>query len=77
MVLYLNSDWQSGDGGELVICPDSGLEGIHFLPSGGSLAVFFSEDFPHEVLETTRTRYSIAGWFRVNGTCGARLDPPT
>ena len=28
--------------------------------------VFMSEKFPHEVLSTYTTRYSIAGWFRID-----------
>ena len=76
VVLYLNPDWQPGDGGELVIYPGEPAEGLRFLPSAGSLAVFLSEELPHEVLPAGRTRYSIAGWFRLNATHGARLDPP-
>lgn len=76
VVLYLNPDWLPTDGGEFVIYPDQSLSGESFLPKGGSLAVFLSEDFPHEVLAAHRTRYSIAGWFRVNGTRGDKIDPP-
>lgn len=43
-------------------------------PRAGTLVVFLSEDMPHEVLETQRERYSIAGWFRVNGSDSVRLD---
>lgn len=32
----------------------------------GTLVVFLSEEFEHEVLPAKRDRYSIAGWFRVN-----------
>jgi len=76
VVLYLNPDWQPQDGGEFVIYPEANLDGESFLPVAGSLAVFLSEKFPHEVLRATRTRYSIAGWFRLNGTYGDKLDPP-
>jgi len=75
VVLYLNPQWQQGEGGELVIYPEDNLQGIAVAPCGGTLAVFLSEDFPHEVLPATRTRFSIAGWFRVNMTTGYHLDP--
>ena len=45
-------------------------------PSFGSVAIFLSEEFPHEVLPATRDRYSIAGWFRVNTSTADRIDPP-
>jgi len=77
VVFYLNPNWQAVDGGELVIYPDTVSEGIRFLPKGGTLAVFLSDQFPHEVLCSARTRYSIAGWFRVNGSSSSRLDPLT
>lgn len=76
VVLYLNPDWQPTDGGELVIYPEELSAGNRILPFAGTLAVFLSEEFPHEVLPANRTRYSIAGWFRLNGTRGDRLDPP-
>lgn len=38
--------------------------------------LFLSEEFPHEVLPASRERYSIAGWFRVNGNGAGRVDPP-
>lgn len=76
VVLYLNPDWQSADGGDFVIYPEDSPEGCRFLPRAGTLAVFLSEDFPHEVLPAKRTRYSVAGWFRVNGSTAQRVDPP-
>jgi len=41
----------------------------HFdlLPEGGSLVVFLSAGFEHEVLPATRERMSITGWFFRNG----------
>jgi SM-20-related protein len=46
------------------------------LPTYGTLVVFLSDEFPHEVLKAHRDRYSIAGWFRVNTTLGGTIDPP-
>ena len=75
VVCYLNPAWQPADGGELVIYPDNQPDGIRFLPQAGTVAVFLSEDFPHEVLASQRQRFSIAGWFRVNASTADRIDP--
>ncbi len=67
VVVYLNKDWQQGDAGELVLYDETGSENILSVPPiFGSVIVFLSEDFPHEVLPTTKDRHSIAGWFRLN-----------
>jgi len=65
-VLYLNNQWQSDDGGELRIYLDKS-DGAKFLdikPQAGTLVVFLSSDFLHEVLPAKRERISITGWFR-------------
>jgi SM-20-related protein len=68
-VLYLNDDWQASDGGELVIYePDGGSVLSTVLPEFGTMVIFLSESFPHEVLISRNTRRSIAGWFRVRGS---------
>ncbi len=77
VVFYLNPSWQPADGGELVLYTGEDPGGLWLMPHGGTLAVFLSEDFDHEVLPAVRTRYSIAGWFRVNATTGEILDPPS
>lgn len=77
IVVYLNPDWLKEDQGELVIYQDdSQQELVRVTPSFGTIVVFLSEDFPHEVLPATRDRYSIAGWFRVNSSGNNRVDPP-
>ncbi len=64
LVVYLNHDWNSKDNGELVIyMDDQDQEGVRVLPKMGTVVVFLSEEFSHEVLPTHRDRYSIAGWF--------------
>ncbi len=66
LVLYLNEDWQAADGGALqVFNRDNEHEvcGI-VLPEAGRIALFMSEEVPHEVLPANRTRYSLACWFR-------------
>lgn len=67
-VLYLNPEWQPGDGGELRIYDEDDAQLLETIaPQYGKLVIFLSEKFPHEVLVAQRERHSIAGWFRVNG----------
>ena len=62
VVLYLNSQWQVGDGGELRLhLPDGPLD---VEPRAGTLAVFMSDSILHEVLLARRDRASLVGWFR-------------
>lgn len=76
-VLYLNPGWVVGDGGELQLFDEGDTVPREILlPIYGRLLVFLSERFPHEVRPTQRTRYSVAGWFRRNGSIGGQLDPP-
>ena len=77
LVAYLNHGWCPDDGGELVLYQNNDdQEGIRVTPGFGTVVVFLSEEFPHEVLPASRDRYSIAGWFRVNTSVGNRVDPP-
>lgn len=76
-VLYLNPNWAHDDGGEMLLYADDETTLLESVPPAfGRLAVFLSERFPHEVLAPQRTRYSIAGWFRVNASLGGCIDPP-
>ena len=63
--LYLNENWRSSDGGGLRLYlsePESEpYEDI--LPIGGTLVLFLSARFHHEVLPSRRDRMSITGWF--------------
>lgn len=73
VIVYLNQNWSTADGGELVIY-DKQLSAsenvdnnqIMVIPNFGTIVVFLSEEFPHEVLPAKHDRYSIAGWFRLN-----------
>jgi SM-20-related protein len=77
VVAYLNPDWQEEDGGELVLYPgNSKPGGIRVTPVRGTVVLFLSEDFEHEVLPAQRDRFSIAGWFRLNSSSALRVDPP-
>lgn len=64
MVTYLNHDWPDNGGGELVLydLADNILGRV--VPEAGTLVVFLSDEFPHEVLPATCERLSIASWFR-------------
>jgi SM-20-related protein len=66
VVLYLNENWQQADGGELQVYNRDSEQEIcgRVSPELGRLAVFMSEEIPHEVLPANRTRYSVACWFR-------------
>lgn len=69
-VTYLNAEWQPTWGGELVMYHESGVELTRVLPRSGVTVLFLSEVFPHQVLPALTSRYSIAGWFRVNSGLG-------
>ena len=83
VVVYLNQNWSRDDGGELVIYEQSLANSaiiehnkITVTPSFGTIVVFLSEEFPHEVLPALRDRYAIAGWFRLNTSIANNIDPP-
>lgn len=71
-VSYLNS---VSSGGELALYDEQDQLIDRFRPTAGSLILFESERFPHEVLPALDTRYSIAGWFRKNASINGVLDP--
>lgn len=71
-VSYLNT---VNAGGELALYNEQDQLIDKFLPTAGSLLLFESERFPHEVLPAIDDRYSIAGWFRKNASVNGVLDP--
>ncbi|HHI4973974.1 TPA: 2OG-Fe(II) oxygenase [Vibrio parahaemolyticus] len=73
-VFYMNESWSEEDAGELVVYDRNDKEIATIPPRGGRLLVFLSEQFPHEVLPTNAERFSIAGWFRINGVRDNLLD---
>lgn len=63
-ILYLNHDWQAEDGGTLRIYLSEGevpFEDVE--PQGGTLVLFLSDAFEHEVMPAVRARLSLTGWF--------------
>ncbi len=78
-VVYLNPGWSVADGGQLLIYDRlQGEEQVieKVLPLMGTMVIFLSDRVPHEVAVAKRQRHSIAGWFRVNESDGAQVDPP-
>ena len=65
-VLYLNENWEREDGGELRLYVGASKSGEFedVLPVGGTLVLFLSERFAHEVLPAKRERLSLTGWFK-------------
>lgn len=67
-VFYLNENWSTDMAGELVIYDETDNDRIvqTISPELGTLVLFLSEAFPHEVLPAHKKRRSIAGWFRID-----------
>lgn len=68
IVLYLNADWETRNGGELCLYdpyqPDTEIQ--RFAPIGGRLAVFVSGVMPHQVMPAMAPRWSLTGWLRTD-----------
>jgi SM-20-related protein len=64
MIMYLNTDWQIADGGQLCIHHKDSLQNIS--PKNGKSVFFKSNELLHEVLMTNKPRMSITGWLKVN-----------
>lgn len=62
LVCYLNEDWPENAGGALRLHLPDGSKDI--APMSGTTVIFLSNEIEHEVLPATKTRYSIAVWFR-------------
>ena len=61
LVIYLNEEWNDADGGELRLYCEPVVD---IVPRGGTLVLFRSERFEHEVRPTLAARRSLTGWFR-------------
>jgi SM-20-related protein len=62
-VFYLNDAWLESEGGALRLhLADQSHRDI--FPHAGTLLLFLSDQFEHEVLPATRNRMSIACWMR-------------
>ncbi|GLD92854.1 hypothetical protein PINS_up001433 [Pythium insidiosum] len=61
-VLYLNDEWQPGDGGEIVLYPFPQRERVVVRPGDGDLVLFSSQQMLHRVLPSRRPRYCLTTW---------------
>ena len=62
-ILYLNEGWKVEDGGCLRLYTDNErFEDIE--PAAGTIVIFRSRDFAHEVLASNKERRSFTGWFK-------------
>jgi SM-20-related protein len=68
-VLYLNEDWRDSDCGQLRFYTDGsdGGEYLDIFPQAGTLVLFRSACFWHEVMPARRERFSVTGWLRERG----------
>lgn len=64
LVIYLNDNWQTGDGGHLSLYLDDDVQ-EDIYPIGGRAVFFKSDEVEHEVNPSpNRERMSIAGWLK-------------
>jgi SM-20-related protein len=65
-LLYLNDRWQTQDGGQLRLYTNGTNQGefVDIEPQSGTIVLFLSERFWHEVLPAKRERVSLTGWLR-------------
>jgi SM-20-related protein len=61
-ITYLNQNWTAADGGELLIHHQHAQQ--HISPQNGKSVFFKSNELPHEVLVTNKSRMSITGWLK-------------
>lgn len=63
MVIYMNDNWQKGDGGELeIFTNEEPSQSIRVEPIGNRLVLFNSATVWHQVLPAHKGRKSITGW---------------
>jgi len=63
MILYLNENWETQDGGELCIYQGNETQVIN--PISGKCVFFKSSELEHEVLVSQVPRLSITGWLKI------------
>jgi SM-20-related protein len=63
MISYLNPNWVTKDGGELLVYQTNANQTIS--PTQGKTVFFKSSVLPHEVLVTQGRRMSVTGWLKV------------
>jgi len=64
-VFYLNEGWPQDAGGEIRLYLDADCQThIDVTPVAGTLVLFLSDRFWHEVLPARQQRLSVTGWYR-------------
>jgi len=66
-VVYLNPGWTPENGGTLRVYLDE-QRVREVSPEAGTLAIFLSDRFEHEVRPARRPRLAVTGWFRRRGS---------
>ncbi|UTH74871.1 2OG-Fe(II) oxygenase [Chromobacterium sp. IIBBL 290-4] len=67
-VFYLNENWPADAGGQIRLYLDEACEQfIDVEPQAGTLVLFLSDRFWHEVLPARQQRLSVTGWYRRQG----------
>lgn len=61
-IFYLNQNWLSEYGGELVVYNKDGSIKQSYSPLPGTFICFLSDEYPHEVKSATKERRSFTGW---------------
>ncbi|TMW66329.1 hypothetical protein Poli38472_004094 [Pythium oligandrum] len=61
-VLYLNENWQEGDGGEIVVYPFPRKEPVTIRPLDGDLVLFSSQQMLHRVMPAIKPRFCLTTW---------------
>lgn len=67
VVIYLNRNWKSGDGGELKVYPADRVSVI-IPPIANRFVIFKSDVLFHEVLPANISRKSLTGWMQYQPT---------
>lgn len=70
-ILYLNRQWRQEDGGQLLLDLNDGHQ-MKIPPLSGTVVMFDSRKFAHEVLPATVERRSFTGWFKVQKLSSSR-----
>ena len=61
VIYYLNAEWETSHGGELVLWPSDSAPPVRVPPLADRLLLFVSS-LEHEVLPAWRPRYALTTW---------------
>mmetsp|Transcript_9437 Transcript_9437/g.38226 ORF Transcript_9437/g.38226 Transcript_9437/m.38226 type:complete len:588 (+) Transcript_9437:57-1820(+) len=66
VLCYLNPDYAGEHGGALKVyeaADADGTRGVEVAPAAGTIAMFYADETPHEVLPSARSRHSFTVWY--------------